>query len=344
MTKYKDPVKLQLSYKIDLESIKPYYNLAEKSIKPIEKFNRYLNVDYDVSIFGYDYEFYHLTSNFFMPKRKDEYTEEEKKILYDMIEESFAIAYLFCENEWNTYYKYIYNSYQVDIKKFRKKENYIAKELIALEDIIKLFKMFENVDSSDARLRLKDKYGNVDKNSIIELNSEERLFAVKALLERRLISWESKQLTIKDIEILKKNKGKQLLYDENQPIVSILKKMNNITSQGIMYLNDVHNKSSSTDLSYLTELYQCIKDNWSWDERASPLNTFNSLIAKTLNQYLDDKITLHEDIFKKGLNKHKLQAIFSVLRILNLIPDKESLDVSKTFDAKEDYIKDLLKK
>lgn len=344
MTKYKDPVKLQVSYKIDLESIKPYYNLAEKWIKPIEKFNRHLDIDYEIFIFGYDYEYYHLTSNYFIPKSKEEYTEEEKKILYTIIEESFAIAYLFCENEWNRYYKYIYNSYQVDVKKDRKKENYIAKELIELEDIIKLFKMYENVDSSDARLRLKDNYGNVDKNSIIELDSEERLLVVKTLLEKRITSWESKQLTAKDIKTLKKSMGKQLVYNENLPIVSILNKMNNITSQGIMYMNDVQNKPLNTDLAYLTELYECIKDNWSWDERASPLNTFNALIAKTLNQYLDEKIALHNDIFKKGLNKHKLQAIFSVLRILNLIPDKESLDVSKSFDAKEDYIKDLLKK
>lgn len=51
----------------------------------------------------------------------------------------------------------------------------------------------------------------------------------------------------------------------------------------------------------------------------------------------------HKDIFSQGLKKHKEHYLFSLLRIFNIVPERESLQYDKPLDAKEDYIKDLMK-
>lgn len=341
MTNY--PAKVQFNFKIHLESIKPYYNLAERWSNSTQKIDEILNIDYDFAALGADYEIYLLAAKYFASQRSNEYSDEELTAIYNLSQEAFAIAYLFCENEWQTYYRYIYKSYQVDTKKQTKSENFISKEFIELQDILRLYRMTNNIESTDIRLRQKIN-GNIDKNQTIELESEDRSFIIESLLNNKLDGWYNKQLTNAEISVFKQSIGKKFEYNENLPIANIIDKMNNITSQGIMYLLDIHKKANDSSLQYLTDLYECIKQNWSWDTRKSPLNTFNSLIVKTLDRYIDDKAIEHKDIFIIGSRKYKEQFMFSILRVLNLIPKNESYEVSKPFDAKEDYIKDLLKK
>ncbi len=344
MYQYTEATKVKIDFTIDLENIKPYYNLEEKYIQPIYKINRFYNLKYDFIVLGQDYEIYHLFSLYFLSKDKEEYTKQELDVLYKIIEEAFAIAYLYCENEWNNHYKYIYNSYQVNVKKDQRKTNYISEERIELDEIITIFKIYKNINPSDIKLKIvNDEVTPKNKYLSVGLTSKERLFFAQNVLEKRLESWQSKQLTAAEIELYKNSIGKEFVYGDNHPIFSILKKMNNITSQGIMYLNDIQKKPITLDLEYLLDLQKCIKDNWSWDGRASPLNYFNSLIVKTLNRFIEDKITTHKDKFEKGQANHKLQAIFSVLRILNLIPNIDSYSVYENFDAKENYINEFLR-
>lgn len=338
------PEKYKFNYSLNLDSIKDYYDIENNPVLTKTAKDGLYEIEYEFFVLGDDYNVYYLLGQYFKPKDKEGYTDAERDLIYEMASELISICYLYGKFLWNEYYKIFYNSYELDTSKSKKSTNYISNELIELKKLINLFKMYNEIELTDMRLRLKDTAGNVKNDHTIEIGLNDRRIITKILLDNSLENWKQKHLTEKDIKWFEGVIGKELVYKENSPIAVYLNKAEKITSQGIMFLLKEHNQMIRYDLDYLTQLYDALVANWSWDKRASPLNTFNSIVVKAVNRYIIDKAAVNKGNYKIGLKRNKEQAIFSLLRIINTVPNNPSYSVDAAVDAKEDYIKDLLKK
>ncbi|MEN5086603.1 hypothetical protein ABE426_09050 [Sphingobacterium faecium] len=306
-----------------------------------------IEIDIERYVGGNDWNFGDFIQYYFQPLSQRNYTIDEFDVITKMHNEILAITYLFAKYEWSTYFKYLYTSYQIDKKahnsKFEYTGNFISKEVEQLKEIINLLQMIKHLDRSDATFRLKSENGDVIKHNTLKIDSDEREVILNLLLERRVSEWSLEQLTEEDIKYFNENLNKSFSFSEDLPIAQVMKKMNKITSQAIMKIFQDDGLYPNIELSYMERLYTEVTRNWGWDERVSPLNKFNSLIAKTLDRYLTDKSTELSKNFRIGLKKQKEHIIFSCLRFFGFVPQNPKLDFDQPFDLKEDYIKDLLK-
>ncbi|MEJ5143850.1 hypothetical protein [Sphingobacterium sp. MYb388] len=339
--------KVNINYSIDLTNIAPYYNYTPSFPDPKKENNMIMEIDIERYVGGDDWNISSFIQRYFQPINPRNYTGEEVQVIHTLYYEIIAITYLFATYEWSTYFKYLYASYQIDKKapnsKFENKGNFISKELEQLKEIINLLQMIKHLDRSDATFRLKSENGDVIKQNTLKIDSEEREVILNLLLAHRVSKWSLEQLTEEDIKYFNESLNMTFSFAEDLPIAQVMKKMNNITSQAIMKIFQDDGLYPNIELSYMERLFTEATQNWGWDERVSPLNKFNSLIAKTLDRYLTDKSTELSNYFKIGLKKQKEHIIFSCLRFFGFVPQNPKLDFDQPFDLKEDYIKDLLK-
>lgn len=94
----------------------------------------------------------------------------------------------------------------------------------------------------------------------------------------------------------------------------------------------------SCTIDFFEKLVDNLVANMSFNPKLSPLYEFLKLVVPALNNFIRDHA--HEKYKKK--DKHFL--IFSFLRLFDLVPKKQTMDVNGLDDVKEDFIKQLIKK
>lgn len=347
MSKSAKVQKININYSIDLTNIVPYYNYAPSFPDPKKENNMLMEIDIERYVQGDDWNLGNFIQQYFQPISPRDYTNDEIDVITILHNEILAITYLLANYEWSTYFSYLYTSYKIDAKapdsQFEYTGDFISEEVEQLAEIINILQMIKHLDRGDATFRLKSENGDVIKQNTLKIDSNERELLLSVLLERRASEWSSVQLTDKDIMTFHNNLQKTYTFSDKLPIAEVMKKMNSITSQAIMKIYQDDGLYPQIELSYMERLHAEVTQNWAWDERVSPLNKFNSLIAKALDRYLTDKSTELSEYFRIGMKKQREHIIFSCLRFFAFVPQNPKLDFDEPFDLKEDYIKDLLK-
>ncbi|OOG18313.1 hypothetical protein BWD42_13735 [Sphingobacterium sp. CZ-UAM] len=336
------PKKISITYTIDPKSLETYYQYEPEFSSVNSENVKELNINIERYVEGEDWNIPYFIQLYFQPIEFRDFRDEEILVITRLFEEITAITYLFAKYEWNTYYRHLYESY--DAYSETSKSRNISNEVEQLKEIINILLMKEHLDRSDATFRLKAENKDVIKENTLKIGLEERDLVLTLLLERRIEEWFSKHLSEEDVKFFIRSLNKKHTYSKNLPIVQVIKKMNSTTSQAIMKIFQDEELYPKIELNYLNKLHSEIMENWRWDERASPLNKFNSLIAKTLDRYLSDKSNELNAVFRIGMRKQKEHIIFSCLRFFGFVPQNPKLNFDQPSDLKEDYIKDLLKK
>lgn len=269
-----------------------------------------------------DYSYRDLSARVLFKKPETEISSEEAEILKQFLSDLFAIMALYKEDYWN--------STAVNHEDFSSNP-FIQDAIEEIKDILNVLKMRDDVNNSELVLRHKDKYGSVIVEETTKINEHYKKemfdyytqFKYQNFLHRfeltRFLTSEERAMNIP----IKETPNTILEFDRE-------------ISLQIGFLEFSNIKPNCT-----TEFFQLLVDtlvsNMSFDAKLSPLYEFDKMVIKALNSLIEDHA--HEKYKKK--DKHLL--LFSMLRIFDLVPNKQSLQLTGIEDVKEDFIKQIIR-
>lgn len=269
-----------------------------------------------------DYSYRDLSSRVLFKKPEKELSHEEGETLGDFLTNLFSIMALYKEDYWE--------SYSANHEDFSSNP-YIQDAIEEIKDILNVLKMSDDFNNSELVLRHKNEYGTVIVEETTKVNDHYKKemfdyyaqFKYQNFLQRfeltRFLTAEERTLNIPII------KTPNIILEFDREI-----------SLQIGFFEFAKIKPSCT-----TEFFQLLVDtlvnNMSFEAKLSPLYEFDKLVINALNSFIEDHA--HQKYKKK--DKHFL--LFSMLRVFNIVPNKQSLQLTGIEDVKEDFIKQIIR-
>ncbi|WP_293928978.1 hypothetical protein [Sphingobacterium sp. UBA6320] len=270
-----------------------------------------------------DYSYRDLSSRVLFKKPETEISSEEAETLKHFLNNLFSITALYKEDYWQSYYEN-YDDFSSN--------PFIQEAIEEVRDIFNVLKMRKDILNSEIVLRHKDKYGAVITDETTKVND---LYKQEAFDYYTQLKYQN---------FLHRFRLERFLTDQEKALNIPIKKTPNTIYEfdheislkiGFMEFSGI-TPTCTTD--FFEKLVTNLVDSMSFSAKLSPLYEFLKLVVPALNSFIHDHA--HEKYKKK--DKHFL--IFSFLRLFDLVPKKQTMDVNGLDDVKEDFIKQLIKK
>lgn len=332
LRKYFTPIKL----KIDTSTISlpPNIDVNEYLKMREDANNKSRDVDYTLQVqrsfteegklfYHQDYNYRELASKVLFKMSESELSPDESEKLQEFLNNLFRITALYKEDYWQSYYQN-YDDFSSN--------PFIQDAIEEIKDILNVLKMRDDIVNSEIVFRHKDKHGAVITEETTKVNDlyKEETFNYYAQVKyqnflhrfqlTRFLTEEEKSLNIP----IKKTPNTMWEFDKEIAIQ-------------IDYMEFFGNNPSCTT-AFFEPLVTTLVESMSFSAKLSPLYEFLKLVVPALNNFIEDNA--HEKYKKK--EKHFL--LFSILRVFDLVPNRQNLELNGIDDVKEDFIKQLIRK
>lgn len=313
--------------------LRPGVNVEEYLKKREEAINKSRTVFYQLevlrihteleeAIYHKDYDYIEYSSKVLFKRPSKDLSSEETHVLNEFIENLFSIVILFKEDYWDKYF-----SNFEDFRNYQQESDCIEE----VKDILNILKMRDDLPNSEFVLRRRDsKYGTVNIDETTQVNEvfKETMFEYYAQVKYQNF-------------LHRFNLSRFLKPDEaslNIPISEYtnLPEFDRLVTD-CSFILEFKGITPSCTTTYFQQLVDVLIQSTSFHGKLSPLYEFDKLVVKAMNAFIEDHS--HEKLKKK--DKHFL--LFSMLRVFKLVPNRLSLQLSGTEDAKEDFIKQIIR-
>lgn len=312
--------------------LRPSVNVEDYIKQKQENHQKYRDISYSLgvqrshlkdgeSFYHKDYDYIELSSKTLFKKSYGELSDDEEFKLNGFLEYLFSLVILYKED---------YGSLFSSNEDFSEND-YIRSLIDEIKDLYYLLIKRDNISITEILVRVKDKFGGVITNEtarIPETYLEDVFdYYIQVRYQNFLHKFEcSRFLTEEERSLnvpIKKDPNKIIEFDRE-----ICIKIGNQEFLGV--------KPSCTS-KYFENLIADLEDSFSFSKKLSPMYEFLKLLVPNLNRFIQDHAN------EKYKKKNKYLLIFAMLRIFNLVPNKDSLSLSGIEDVKEDFIKQLLR-
>ena len=322
--------------KIDVSKVihRPNVNAEEYIKKRTEALNKSRHINYKLRVeqsftedgtafYHQDYNYKELASQVLFKKPIKELLPEDIETLGIFLSDLFDIMALYKEDYWQSHYQN-YDDFSSN--------PYIQDAIEEIKDVYNVLKMRDDLDKSEIVLRHKDKYGAVITDETTKVNDlyKQEVFDYYAQLKYQ--------------NFLHRFRLERFLTDAEKALNIPIKKTPNTIYEfdhevslkiGFMEFSGI-TPTCTTD--FFEKLVTNLVDSMSFSAKLSPLYEFLKLVVPALNNFIHDHA--HEKYRRK--DKHFL--LFSMLRLFDLVPKRQTLELNGVDDVKEDFIKQLIRK
>lgn len=335
---------------VNLESLNKYYDFGKyisQGIKTkgftIKRIIPYQDIINGIPVPHDDCNIQKRLTTLYYDKAYEELSDEEKARIDYILEDMTVIAFSYVENEWQNYYRYLYNKDHISKDESdTSKTHHLEIQKGFLKDMLTLFEVINNPTKSHSLIRVIDDYKSVISNKTIKIEGEEQLSLAEHILKIKFDAWIKRYKPLELIDSYNDSIGKTYRYGIDEvPMEKYSDELATITNQAIFYLYVTQTITPNLSHDYISTLYKHIDNNFPSFKATSVLNHFNKILTTSVNDYLENDLNSDSTKFKV---KNKDMFLFSLLVLFNLIPkDNINIQLSGKQSSKEDYVKELLR-